>query len=42
MDLEIRTQNTGDVCTVELVGEVDVYSAPRLKQELVSAIEAVV
>ena len=39
MDLEIKTSSGGGVCTVDLVGEVDVYSAPRLKQELVAVIE---
>ena len=39
MDLDIKTDSAGGVCTVNLAGEVDVYSAPRLKQELVSAIE---
>ncbi len=39
MDLDIKTSSADGVCTVELVGEVDVYSAPRLKQELVAAIE---
>ena len=39
MELDIRTQTDGDVCTVTLEGEVDVYTAPRLKEELVSVIE---
>jgi len=39
MELDIHTQQDGNVCTVELEGEVDVYTAPRLKEELVSHIE---
>lgn len=40
MELEITSDSQGDVCTVTLVGEVDVYSAPRLKEELTARIEA--
>lgn len=39
MELGINTETRGDACTVTLDGEVDVYTAPRLKEELVSAIE---
>ena len=39
MELDIRTQQDGTVCTLELEGEVDVYTAPRLKEELVALIE---
>lgn len=39
MELDITTEINGDVCSVVLDGEVDVYTAPRLKEELVSAIE---
>ena len=39
MELDIRTQQDGSVCIVELEGEVDVYTAPRLKEELVALIE---
>jgi len=39
MELDIKTDREGGVCTVDLVGEIDVYSAPRLKEELVTAIE---
>lgn len=39
MELDINTQRDADTCTVTLEGEVDVYTAPRLKEELVSAIE---
>ncbi len=40
MELDIKSDLAGDVCTVTLVGEVDVYTAPRVKEELVSAIES--
>lgn len=40
MELDIKSDRAGDVCTVILVGEVDVYTAPRVKEELVSAIES--
>lgn len=39
MELDINTQRDESKCTVTLDGEVDVYTAPRLKEELVSAIE---
>lgn len=39
MELGITTQKHGDSCTVTLDGEVDVYTAPKLKEELVAAIE---
>lgn len=39
MELDITTERDADVCVLALSGEVDVYAAPRLKQELVSAIE---
>lgn len=39
MELEITTEKYGEVCSVVLNGEVDVYTAPRLKEELVAAIE---
>ncbi len=39
MELDIKTDRDGGVCTVVLEGEIDVYSAPVLKKELVSAIE---
>jgi len=40
MELDIKTDRAGGVCTVNLEGEIDVYTAPRLKAELVSAIES--
>jgi anti-sigma B factor antagonist len=39
MELDIKTDKTQSVCTMTLVGEVDVYTAPRVKEELVAAIE---
>ncbi len=39
MELDIRTERDNSVCVVSLTGEVDVYTAPRLKEELVSVIE---
>lgn len=39
MELEIKTQHNEGVCTLALEGEVDVYTAPKLKESLVSAIE---
>jgi anti-sigma B factor antagonist len=39
MELDIKTQLEGAVCTVTLEGEVDVYTAPRLKEELVALIQ---
>jgi len=40
MELEIRSERTDGICTVVLEGEVDVYTAPKLKEALVSAIES--
>jgi anti-sigma B factor antagonist len=39
MELEISSESNGSQCTVTLDGEVDVYTAPRLKDELVSLIQ---
>jgi anti-sigma B factor antagonist len=39
MELSIRTEKDGTACMVVLEGEVDVYTAPRLKEELVALIE---
>jgi anti-sigma B factor antagonist len=36
MELDINTDVGGGVCIVDLDGEVDVYTAPRLKEALVS------
>lgn len=40
MELDIRTETDGDVAVLRLEGEVDVYTAPLLKDRLVSVIEA--
>lgn len=40
MELEIKSERNSDVCTVTLEGEIDVYTAPRLKEELVSVVES--
>ncbi len=40
MELGITTDRDGDVCSMTLVGEVDVYTAPRLKEELISAVQS--
>lgn len=40
MELDIRTEQNASMCTVTLEGEVDVYTAPRLKERLVEIIEA--
>jgi len=39
MELDIATEQNAGVCTIALSGEVDVYTSPQLKQELVNAIE---
>lgn len=40
MELEITTEREADVCALSLSGEVDVYTAPRLKEVLVEEIES--
>ncbi len=39
MELEISSDAQGDVCNIILKGELDVYSAPRLKQDLSARID---
>lgn len=39
MELDIRTERHHKVCDVTLRGEIDVYTAPKLKEQLVSLIE---
>ena len=39
MELDIRTEHNGDVCEIRLDGEIDVYTAPRLKEQIVALIE---
>lgn len=40
MELEITTDRSDGVCTIVLSGEVDVYTAPQLKESLVAQIES--
>lgn len=40
MELEITTQQQDGVCALSLAGEVDVYTAPWLKEALVEQIES--
>ena len=40
MELDIKVDKDGATCVVTLEGEIDVYTAPRLKDALVEAIEA--
>jgi anti-sigma B factor antagonist len=40
MELDIKSERDNDVCAVTLEGEIDVYTAPRLKEELVSVVES--
>jgi anti-sigma B factor antagonist len=39
MELDISTVREDGVCRMILKGEVDVYTSPQLKQELVDAVE---
>jgi anti-sigma B factor antagonist len=39
MELDIKSERAEDVCVLVLEGEIDVYTAPHLKEELVSAVE---
>ena len=40
MELDIQKNTTGQLCELTLMGEIDVYTAPTLKQELVAIIES--
>lgn len=40
MELDIKSERDGGMCVVGLEGEIDVYTAPRLKEELVSVVES--
>jgi len=40
MELVISTENAGASCTIALDGEVDVYTSPRLRQELTEVIDS--
>ncbi len=39
MELDVRTEQDGAACVLSIAGEVDVYTAPVLKQHLVDAVE---
>jgi anti-sigma B factor antagonist len=39
MDLDITTERDGNVCRVHVSGEIDVYTSPTLKAEIVAAVE---
>lgn len=39
MELDITTEREGIACRLTLSGEIDVYTSPKLKQELVGAID---
>ena len=39
MNFAIRTEEHGEVAVIVLAGEVDLYTAPELKQELIRVIE---
>lgn len=40
MELEIATDQSDGICTIVVSGEIDVYTAPQLKESLVAQIEA--
>ncbi len=40
MELDITVDKTDDLCVISLEGEVDVYTAPQLKQSLVDSIDS--
>lgn len=40
MELEIKVDRADDFCLLELSGEVDVYTAPQLKESLIEHIES--
>ncbi|MDP2233737.1 MAG: STAS domain-containing protein [Actinomycetota bacterium] len=39
MELDIKVDRSEGLCVITLVGEVDVYTAPQLKERLVESIE---
>jgi anti-sigma B factor antagonist len=39
MDLSIETNNVGDAVVVQVGGEVDVFTAPQLREALVAAVD---
>jgi anti-sigma B factor antagonist len=40
MELDVSTEHSGGSCALALTGEVDVYTSPRLKQELGDLVDA--
>ena len=40
MELDIHTERENDICLMRLEGEIDVYTAPNLKEGLVEQIES--
>jgi anti-sigma B factor antagonist len=40
MELEITSERDKDLCVMRIDGEIDVYTAPRLKESLTEQIEA--
>jgi anti-sigma B factor antagonist len=40
MEFNVTTEHAGATCTMVLSGEVDVYTSPRLKQELLELVDA--
>lgn len=40
MELDIQSETDGKICVITLDGEVDVYTAPRLKEALIEQIES--
>jgi anti-sigma B factor antagonist len=40
VDLALSTRDEGDVTVVQVTGEVDVYTAPKLREQLVSLVDA--
>jgi anti-sigma B factor antagonist len=39
MELDVKLDRDGDVCVVSLRGEIDVYTSPMFKKDLVEAID---
>jgi anti-sigma B factor antagonist len=40
MELEIASEHSDDFCVLTLKGEVDVYTAPRLKERMVELVDS--